>query len=137
MPFPDADSFVEAFERSFDFSKLPNLQEVKLGFRAGRTGGGLVWIPMALSTVRPATSLRLSTIRLDFAPSPLVNRSVLSLLEGATDDLRRVEYEVARIEREFEGVVNLTVVRDSVFKAVLATLNVRFRFCRVEWHSMT
>ena len=131
-PFLDADSCVEAFERSFDFSKLPNLREVKFGFRAGRTGGGLLWIPMALSTLGPATSPHLSTIRLDFSRSLIVNRSAMSLIEGTANDLRWVADEVARIEREFEGAVNLNASRDSVFKVVLDTLDVRFRFCGVD-----
>jgi len=132
MPFPDADSCIEDFERSFDFSKLPNLQEAKFTFRAGRIGGGLLWMPMALSTLRPTTSPRISTIRLYFARSLIVNRSVLSCIEGTADDLRRVADEVARIEREFEGAVSLTTARDSVFKVVLDTLNVRLCFCGVD-----
>ena len=38
----------------------------------------------------------------------------------------RVADEVARIEREFEGEVSLTVTRDLIFTVVSDTLNVRF-----------
>ena len=120
----------EAFERSFDFSKLQNLQEVD--FRVGWTGGSLLWIPMALSTLRPATSPRLSTIRLDFSRPSTATRSVESAIEITGNNLRQVADEIARIEREFEGAVNLTVFRDPVFEAVSDTLNVRFRLCGVD-----
>jgi len=43
------------------------------------------------------------------------------------NDLRLIADEVARIEREFEGAVNLAVLRDSKFGAVLDSLDVRFR----------
>ena len=117
--------------RSFDFSGFPNLKEVRFGFRSGLVAGGLIWIPMALSTFRPATSPRLSAIRLDFACSPIVHPPVNILIQDLSHDLRWVANEVARIEREFEGGVELVVRRDSGFATVLDTLNVRFRLCRV------
>ena len=117
----------EAFERSFDFSKLQNLEEVD--FRVGWTGGSLLWIPMALSTLRPATSPRLSTIRLDFSHPSTATRSVESAIEITGNNLRQVADE---IEREFEGAVNLTVLWDPVFEAVSESLNVRFQFCGVD-----
>ena len=43
--------------------------------------------------------------------------------------------EVARIEREFKGMVTVTVLRDSSFKVVFDTLKVRFRSCRAEHSS--
>ena len=116
----------EAFERSFDFSKLPNLQEVEL--RVSWIGGGLRWIPAALSTLRPATSPRLSTIQLDF--SHRVVQSIQAAFEYAGSDLRWVADEVARIVREFEGAVTVTVLRDSQFEMVFDTLKARFNFCR-------
>ena len=48
------------------------------------------------------------------------------------DDLRQVVDEVARIEREFEGEVSLTVTRDSIFTVVSDTLNVRFNLWGVD-----
>ena len=87
---------------------------------------------MALSTLRPVTSPCLSTVRLDFARSLLVDRTVESLIEGTANDLRRVADEVARIEREFEGAVRLTTVRDTVFGKVLDTLKVRFHICGID-----
>jgi len=47
------------------------------------------------------------------------------------NDLRRISDEIARIEREFKGAVNFTVLRDSEFGVALDALGVRFRF--VEW----
>lgn len=52
----------EVSQQSFDFSKLLNLREVDFG--VGWVDGGLP--PATLSTFRPATSPRLSTIRLAF-----------------------------------------------------------------------
>jgi len=86
------------------------------------------WISLALSTLRPATSPHLSAIRLNFAgEASIVDQSAETLIETTGDDLRRIADEVARIEREFEGAVTLTVLRDSVFGVVLDTLNVSFR----------
>ena len=82
---------------------------------------------MALSTLRPTTSPRLSVIRLRFAGPP-VDLPIKTLIKDTANDLRRVAGEVARIEREFEGAVNFTVLRDSVFETVLCALNVRIRF---------
>jgi len=118
----------DTIERSFDFSKFPNLQEVDFFFRVGREGGAVPWIALALSTLKPATSPRLSAIRLDFGGPPIDTRSVESLVKDAGDDLRQIASEVVRIEREFgEGVVNVIVLRDQLYGAVLDTLNVSFR----------
>jgi len=116
----------EAFERSFDFSKFPNLQEVDFGVHW--VGGSLLWIPIAFSTLGPATSPRLSVIRLELARSPTVYRNTETLVKDLGNDLRRVAGGVARIEREYEGTVNLTVVRGLGFKEALDTHKVRIRF---------
>ena len=85
------------------------------------------WIHLALSTLGPSTSPHLSSIRLDFAVgSSIINRSAETLIVNMGNDLRRIADEVARIEREFEGTVSLTVRLDSVFEVVLDTLNVSF-----------
>lgn len=123
-PSHDVDAH-EAPEKSFDFSKFLHLQEVSLGV-SGWTGGNIFWITAALSTLRRATSPRLSALRLDFARATTTNRSVEAVINDTGDDLLRVADEVSRIEREFEGAVNVTVSRDPVFKDVLDTLNVRF-----------
>lgn len=78
---------------------------------------------MALSTLKPTTSPRLSAVRLSFAG--FTDRTVDTLIRDTGNDLRQVADEVARIEREFEGAVNFTVASDSVFEAVLDTLGVR------------
>jgi len=93
----------------------------------GRTGGVLPWIPSALSTLKPATSPRLSTIRLKFAGPPITSLPVERLIKDMGDDLRRIADEADRIEREFGGMVEFIVVRDSVFGAALDTLHVSFR----------
>ena len=90
-------------------------------------GGSLLWIYAALSTPRPSTSPHLSAIQLDFAYPGDIGRS---LIEDTGNDLRRVADEVTRIEREFEGAVNVTVLRDPEFKMVTDALNVRFHSCR-------
>jgi len=124
-PFSDTDRR-DTFERSFNFSKFPNVQEVIFSFRPGWRGEGMPWIPMALSTLRSTTSPRLSVIKLDFTPS--IGVPVENMIAGMGNDLRRIADEVARIEREFAGAVNFTVLRDSGFGAVLDTLNVRLCF---------
>ena len=98
---------------------------MNFGFRLGLKEGSLPWIPLALATLRPATSPHLSDIRLDFASSSTVDRSVGSLIELTRNDLRRVADEVSRIKGEFNGVVGLTVGSDPVFGAVLDAFNVR------------
>ena len=113
-------------EQSFDFSKLPNIQLVN--FVVGWAEGGLPWIPAALSTLRPASSRCLSVLLLNFFRSPSANRSVEPAVEYMGDDLRRIIDEIARIKREFQGAVKVTVLWDSGFKAVLNALNVRFFF---------
>ena len=94
--------------------------------------GGLRWIPMALSTIKPATSPRLTSIRLDLTRSYATFRPAERLTEDTRDDLRWIADEAVRIEREFGGVVNLTVSRDPAFKVALDALNVRFRVCGLD-----
>jgi len=104
-----------SFEWSFDFSKFPNLQEVNFGCRVGQREGGVPWIHLALSTLRPATSPRLSAIRLKFTnESSIVSQSAETLIEDMGNDPQRIAGEVARIEREFKKMVTLTVLRDPV-----------------------
>ena len=117
----------DAFERSFNFSDFPNLQEVDFGVHW--VSGSLLWIPLAFSTLGRTTSPRLSVVRLELARSPSVYRSTETLVQVLGDDLRRVADEVTRIEQEFEGAVDLTVVRGLGFKEALDALNVRFCFC--------
>ena len=119
IPFPDA----EARERSFDFSKFPNLHTVCFGLWGFE--GRPRWIPMALSTLRPITSPRLSALQLDFFHLPDFDTPAETLVKNMGDDLRQVADEFTRIDREFEGAVNLTVDRWQSFEVVLDTLNVR------------
>jgi len=125
--FPGADGR-EPFERSFDCSIFPNLQEVN--FRIGWITGSLRWIPMALSTLKPTTSPRLSAVLLNFFDPPSGFRSTEVSIEEVGNDLRQVADEVTRIKGEFKGMVNLTVCRDLLFKGVLDTHHVWVYFPR-------
>ena len=125
MLSPNVDD-VGGSERIFDFSKFQTLREVNIG--VSWVGGDILWIPTALSTLRPTTSPHISTIRLNFTSFSSANRSIEILLNGVGSGLRRVADELSRIEREFEGAVNLIVVRNPGFGAVFDALNVRFRF---------
>ena len=107
---------------------FPNLQEVNFG--VGWVDGGLHWIPKSLSTLRPATSPRLSAIQINFTPAS-IRQCVEIAVKDAGNDLRWVAEEVARIKRESRGV-NVIVFRDQVFEAVMRTLDVRFYFCGVD-----
>ena len=115
-----------AFEQSFDFSKLPNIQKVTLRFWLASRKRGLPWIPMSLSTLKPATSPRLSLIILDFIS--FISQTIEIMTIDMGHDLQRVADEVARIEREFEGAVYIAVSRDSRFKVLLDSLDVRVIF---------
>ena len=112
----------QTFERSFDFSKLPNLQEVDFG--VNWMSGSLLWIPTALSTLKPATSPSLFAIRFNLTCWPITAQSVQDAIGSMGNDLLWVTDEVARIEREFDGAVNLTLLG-----AVFDALNVMFHFC--------
>ena len=129
-PLPPYIDGLEPFERSFDFSESPNLQKVHFGLCW--IYGDLRWISIALSTLKPTTSPRLSSISLYFSstssPRSLHHVSGTTKLEILGNDLRRVADELSRIEREYEGVVDLIVSRDAGFKRV-DTRNVRFHFC--------
>ena len=86
-------------------------------------------IPTALSTLRPATSPRLLAIRLGFTDPPASGQLFeppIKLTGNVTDDVRRVVDEVARIEREFEGTLELVVHWGPRFHEVS---NVRFHLC--------
>ena len=91
-----------------------------------RAGGDLLWIPAALSTLKPATSPYLSAIQLDFACPYTAKRSVETVIKRTGNSLLRATDEVSRIEREFKGAVNVTVVRDPWLRVVLDTFNVMF-----------
>ena len=99
--------------QSFDFSKLPNLQEVSIGLRW--VSGDLLWIHTTLSTVKPATSPSLSVIELDIGGRPPLS-TPLHLREQLESDLRIIDEHVVRIEREFVGAVNVTVHRHPGFE---------------------
>ena len=128
MSSPEVDSR-GVLEWSFDFTKLPNLREVEFGVQW--IGGSVLWIPMALSTLRPSTSPRLSSVQLNFSRPVIANLRILAAIRDEHNNLRRVADELARIEREFEGAVNLIVVRDPGSAAVFDTLNVRLQLRRV------
>ena len=88
--------------------------------------GGLSWISLALSTLRPVTSPHLSALGLEFTGSSLDSNPIDTWVKSTGNDLRRISEEVARIERDFEGAVKFTVIRDSTFSAVLNGLQVSY-----------
>jgi len=116
----------EACRRSFGLAKFPNLHEVD--FEVNWVGGGIPWIPMTLSTLKPATSPHLSTIRLGLFVSYAATRPIETSIEDVGNDLRRIADEVDRIDREFDGVVDFTVLLGSGFREVLNTLNILQRW---------
>ena len=112
---PDGDPNSEAFERSFDFSKFTKLREVNFTQVVCQMRSRVIpWIPMALSTLNPTTSPHISSLRLNFIGPPTRLRPGFSI-EDMGDALRQIADQVARIEQEFEGVVNCTVIRDPRF----------------------
>ena len=52
---------------------------------------------MALTTLRPATSPRLSVIRLEPVGTPNANQPIETVTKGAGNDLRRIADELARV----------------------------------------
>ena len=90
--------------------------------------GGLLWVSTALSTVRPATSPHLSTIKLDLVRQPNANGPVVVMITDTGKDLSKVPDEVSRIKREFMGVPDLTVLLDPAFGVVSDILDV-WRHC--------
>ena len=97
--------------------------------------GGLLWIPTALSTLRPTTSPRLSDVRLDFTLPATAYRSVEVTVGDSGKDLRRVVGEVARIKRQFEGAVSVVVLREPGYETALDALNVMFHSFKVAGNS--
>lgn len=98
-----------------------------MDFVVGSIGGGLPWIPTALSTLKPVTSPHLSAIRVCLHGPPITDPSIETVIEETGDDLRRVAYEVARIERAFGGMVKVTLLTDTTFDTALERLNITFR----------
>ena len=95
--------------------------------------GDLLWIPTALSTLKHTTSPRLSALQLSFVMSTTTH-SVKTSIEDMGNDLRWAADEVARIEREFEGAVELILTRDPGFETVFDALDVSFLFLRSGRH---
>ena len=94
----------ESLNRTFDFSEFPNLEE--LAFHTPMYVTDVHWLPEAISTLKPTTSPRLSSLRLvtrdrpPGSPVPSMERlgNVTRLVEGFT-----------QVEREFMGAVKVTV----------------------------
>ncbi|KAF9781853.1 hypothetical protein BJ322DRAFT_249939 [Thelephora terrestris] len=97
----------EAPRRSFDFAQLPNLKE--MNFAVKWLTGDLLWIPTALSTIKPVTSPHLSSIRLSFSGRDL-QEIPPHPRERLINELTVIGEDAARIEREFAGILDLTVV---------------------------
>ena len=106
----DSDQGINQF---FDFTKFPNLQETSLGIRW--SSGSLLWFSTSLSTLEPSTSPRLSAIRVSISgryPGP---STLARMREELGNDLRLIEDQAARIEREFMGVASFTYYRQPLF----------------------
>ena len=98
----------ESLNRSFNFTKLPNIQEVT--FTVRRIHGDILWIHKALSTLKPSTSPRLSAVRLKLGSKPPED-SPVHVRELPDRVIRPIEEQVARIELEYTGTVDVTVQR--------------------------
>lgn len=97
---------------------------MKLG--VGWVNGSLSWISRTLSTAKPITSPHLSVIQLELSCPVIDTRSINALAKAVGDDFRWIADEIARIEDEFGGAVNSTVLWDPPFRMVSRELNVRF-----------
>ena len=80
----------------------------------GWTAEGLLWITVALPIFEHASFPRLSPLQLKFVASSTTTHSVKPSIRDTDSDLRWAVDEVARIERGFEGAVNITVSGSSV-----------------------
>jgi len=94
---------------------------------------------VALSTLKPTTSPRLSVIRLTFdgRTSARFPRHAEPPLKEVKDDIRWARDEVARIEREFRGTVDLTVRWHPWFEVILDTFNAKFPFSFIPCRTFT
>ena len=120
---PSVDGW-EPFERSFDFSEFPRLQAVTFGLHLAY--GPLHYIPVALSTLKSSTSPHLSYVHLRLTGPTHPNFTSGNWnLENMGDGVPRIAEEFSRIEREYEGVVDLRAFRGAGFERY-DTLNVRF-----------
>ena len=92
--------------------------------------GPLRYIPVALSTLKPSTSPRLSHVHLGLTGLTCPSRYILYEAlppENLGGDLRRIADEFSRIEREYTGAVDLSVFGGTGVER-LDTINVRFSF---------
>ena len=88
--------------------------------------GSLHYIPMALSTLKPSTSPHLSYVHLRLTGPTHPNFTSGNWnLENMGDGVPRIAEEFSRIEREYEGAVDLRAFRGAGFERY-DTLNVRF-----------
>ena len=94
----------EAFAHTFDFAKLPNLEEANFG--AHFLSVGSLWVRKTLSAITPATSPCLSVLRFDHYTLRRAGGPSLEQLPGISD-YKRIEGEVFRIEHEFKGAVKV------------------------------
>ena len=94
----------ESLNRTFDFTEFPNLEG--LAFVTPMYARDIHWLPEAISTLKPTTSPRLSSLRLltrDRPPgSPVPSKERLG-------NVTRLVEEVTQVERKFKGAVKVTV----------------------------
>ena len=94
----------EVSDREFNFTRFSNLEEIT--FIIGRTPGDLLWIPRALSTVKPITSPRFSVLNL--MPGYELPHPIPAHYRLWLRNVTRLTEEVSRIEHEFMGTVKVT-----------------------------
>ena len=94
----------ESLNRTFDFTEFPNLEE--LAFHTPMAAKDTYWLPEAISTLKPTTSLRLSALRLvtwdRLLGGPVPGKERLG-------NMTRLVEEVTQVERKFKGAVKVTV----------------------------
>ena len=110
----------ESLNRSFNFTKLPNIQEVT--FTVRQIHGDILWTHKALSTLMLSTSPRLSAVRLKLGTKPPEDSSI-HVRELPDRVIRPIEEQVARIELEFMGAVDVTVQRCPKFEVGAPTFS--------------
>ena len=106
-------------------------------FQVNWVQGNLHWIPIALSTLTPATSPHSSSIYLgfDYPVDRLLTHGTpeTAELEELCRNLEWIADELTRIQGEYGGAVKFIVFQGPDFRRLAAApFNVRFRSCRVD-----
>ena len=98
----------ETPEQSFNFAKLPNIEEVTFTLR--QVDGDSPWILKALSTLKPTTTPHLSVLQFNLGDRT-PGRGPIEWGRKVGDGVPLMKRQVTRIRREFAGAVNVIVHR--------------------------